>query len=166
MGEPYDRDPKESTRFGDILSGGYAGHHSGHHIQAPSEKVAETDNDRRNDGACFLPDRVCFTSHPPQSKRPIADPPAQRERFWVRLEKRQLTPPPLPDVAMRRLSQSAENMSLRTQVPLILHLEGENMDSTSRFVEQLEAQQLNDFEMDGLDALTPLTEEKRDNEAW
>jgi len=80
---------------------------------------------------------------------------------WDELKQKKIAPPPLPDIAQRRLRRSREAASQQSQVPLILHLEAETMRMKDGFTEELGAQEMCDFEMDGLDVLSSSTEERR-----
>jgi len=81
---------------------------------------------------------------------------------WSKLKQKKITPPPLPDVAQRRLRRSQEAASEQPQVPLILHLEAESIRMKDGFVEEIGAQEMCDFEMDSLEILSSLKEERRD----
>ncbi|PVF99336.1 kinase-like protein [Serendipita vermifera] len=77
---------------------------------------------------------------------------------WERLERKEITPPALPDICLRRMQKTSKSESSPTtldQVPLLLHLESETVGKEGLFIEDLSTEEAVGFYMDGFSDYSP-----------
>jgi hypothetical protein len=77
---------------------------------------------------------------------------------WERLERKEIAPPALPSICLRRMQKTSKSESSPTtldQVPLLLHLESETVGKEGLFIEDLSTEEAVGFYMDGFPDYSP-----------